>query len=518
MPDQKGMNHFKPIALSSLSAILFCLGWHQNFGIIFLSVAFVPLLILEDLIQGKKFSSSYTINLYAFIIFLFFIGCTTYWLVKYSFFGALTVWGLQAVLWTLVFYGFHLTKKHFGTQVGYLAFLAYFMAFEYYNLCIDWGWSWTNLGNGLAAFTQSIQWYEYTGIAGGTFWILLLNLWVFILVKKYHLNQSLPKKECLVILFLWLFPIGISYALLLQHQFPSKQLKESIAIFQPNINSYQNKFKAFNDENLENQISYIRPLLKTLNNQTYDLMILPETVFPYVSNIDTDFHHPANFLKNHLKADGKLIFGMYLTNKKNQKYNAVVSVNAEDNVSYHLKRRLVPGIEYFPLWKGSEKLFHKKYYTKPKKKIVTNENITYPTAICYESVFGADIAIQSRFGNKAILIATNDGWFDNTTLIKQHLNIAKLRAIENRRYVLRAANSGISAVINHYGVVEKYLPNIEAGVLEYTIPREFDQSTFYQNYPDIVYRIFSLIAIILLLYTFVAQFTHNFKFKKLGFQ
>ena len=73
-------------------------------------------------------------------------------------------------------------------------------------------------------------------------------------------------------------------------------------------------------------------------------------------------------------------------------------------------------------------------------------------------------------------------------------------------------------MINHYGFVEQYLPNMEAGVLNYAVPKAFHQATFYQKYPDMVYRIFSLVAIILLLYTLVAQFTHNFKFKRLGFQ
>ncbi len=518
MPKQKASEHVKLITLSILSAVLLCAGWHQSVGLIFLGIAFVPLLIVEDAFQHKTLSSAYVIGLYAFLVFFVFIGGSTYWLMRYSLFGAFTIWGIQAALWTLVFCSFHLTKKHFGTEVGYLAFIAYFMAFEYYNIKVHLGWPWTNLGNGLAAFTPCIQWYEYTGIAGGTLWILLLNVGMFLLVKKYWYNKRLAKKECLASLFLWLLPIGISYILLLSNQFSAKRVYERIVILQPNIDSYQYKLNAFNEKNLASQIDYIKPLLNAIGHQTFELMALPETVFPYVGNIDTNFQHPADFLKPYVKVDGKLVFGMYLTNNQNEKYNAAVSVSKKDEVNYHIKNRLVPGIEYFPLLNTNEKAFHKKYYSKPDKAMMANENLAYPTAICYESVFGADLAMQNRTKNKANLILTNDGWFDHTTLIQQHLNIAKLRAIENRRYVVRAANSGISAVVNHYGTVEKHLPNIEAGILEYKVPIEFHQTTFYQKYPDILYRIFSLIAIILLLYTLVAQFTHNFKFKKLGFR
>ena len=67
MSNLKRMNHFKPIALALLSAVLFLVSWHQNFGIIFLSVAFVPLLILEDIIDSKKLNNAYILSFYAFV-------------------------------------------------------------------------------------------------------------------------------------------------------------------------------------------------------------------------------------------------------------------------------------------------------------------------------------------------------------------------------------------------------------------------------------------------------------------
>lgn len=515
MPNQK-ITGLKTLGLICLSSILFCAGWHQGFTFFFLSVAFVPLLFFEDAFQHKQLSHASVLYLYTFVAFLLFISCTTYWLAQYSIFGALTVWIIQAALWALVFTAFHLTKKRFGSQVGYLAFVAYFMAFEYYNLCVGWGWAWTNLGNGLAAFTKGIQWYQFTGIAGGSLWILILNMGVYELIKKRYLKQPDFKKQSIALMALFILPIGWSYTLLWHFQFPTKSIKDSVAILQPNINSYEYKLAAFNKENIENQIKYILPLLNEMGKQNYDLIVLPETVFPYVANIDSSFHHPTQFLKPYLQNEGKLVFGMYLTNKKKQKYNAAVGVDKNDNYEYHLKNRLVPGVEYLPLYKAGKKAFHKKYYTQPDNQILNDKNLSYPTAICYESVFGADVAKQSLNKNKAILILTNDGWFDNTSLIQQHLNIAKLRAIENRRYVVRAANSGISCVINHYGEVVKSLPNKEAGIVKYAVPKAFHQTTFYQKYPDILYRIFALLAIILLLYTLVANYTHNFKFKKLG--
>lgn len=526
------MHIAKNVGLVGLSGLLFCAGWHQPYTFFCLSFAFVPLLFLQDTFEDKQ-QVNYSVigifntsGIYIFIAFLIFVSFTNYWLAYYSLFGALGIWIIQAVLLCLVFSLFQLTQKHFGNRLSYLAFVAYYMAFEYYNLTVDWAWPWTNLGNSLASNTAFIQWYEFTGIGGGSLWILLFNLNIFLMLKKWRTSQSISKKAGLTLVGLILLPVLISLALLKHHQFPSKNIKERVAIIQPNINSYEYKLNGFSKENLNKQINIIQPLLKTIKNQTFDCLLLPETVFPYVADIDSIFHHPANFLKPYLKPEGRIIFGMYLKNEQNtlgvlntqntQKYNAAVSINSRDSFQYHIKNHLVPGVEYLPFYKNKEKAFHKKYYTKPNKEILMTKGLDHPTAICYESIFGSDLAQQSRNKNKAILILTNDGWFDKSTLIQQHQNIAKLRAIENRRYVLRSANSGISSIINHYGKVKKELPNVEAGIIQQSIPKAFHTQTFYQKYPDILYRIFSLIALILLLYTLVAQFTHNFKFKKLG--
>jgi apolipoprotein N-acyltransferase len=72
-------------------------------------------------------------------------------------------------------------------------------------------------------------------------------------------------------------------------------------------------------------------------------------------------------------------------------------------------------------------------------------------AICYESIFGDFMADFSREGAQAIAIITNDAWWGNTPGHEQHLLMARLRAIEQRRWVARAANTGISGFIDPAG-------------------------------------------------------------------
>jgi apolipoprotein N-acyltransferase len=71
--------------------------------------------------------------------------------------------------------------------------------------------------------------------------------------------------------------------------------------------------------------------------------------------------------------------------------------------------------------------------------------------ICYESVFGKFVTGYVRKGAEVLFIITNDGWWKNTYGYKQHLFFASLRAIETRRQVVRAANTGVSCIIDIRG-------------------------------------------------------------------
>ncbi|MFZ8281203.1 nitrilase-related carbon-nitrogen hydrolase, partial [Staphylococcus aureus] len=71
--------------------------------------------------------------------------------------------------------------------------------------------------------------------------------------------------------------------------------------------------------------------------------------------------------------------------------------------------------------------------------------------ICYESIYGEYIRTYVQKKATLLSIITNDGWWGNTPGYQQHLAYAKLRAIENNRWVVRSANTGVSAIINNKG-------------------------------------------------------------------
>ena len=123
--------------------------------------------------------------------------------------------------------------------------------------------------------------------------------------------------------------------------------------------------------------------------------------------------------------------------------------------------------------------------------------------ICYESVFGNYVADYVRKGAHALFIITNDGWWKNTSGYKQHLSYASLRAIETRRPVARAANTGISCFIDIRGRITQQTPWwTEAVLTGYTGSQT--SITPYVKYGDYIMRFSALLSILILSYVFVA--------------
>jgi apolipoprotein N-acyltransferase len=111
------------------------------------------------------------------------------------------------------------------------------------------------------------------------------------------------------------------------------------------------------------------------------------------------------------------------------------------------------------------------------------QNVTLAPIICYESIYGDFVRRQVQQGAQALCILTNDGWWGNTPGYKQHFSFARLRAIENRRWVLRSANTGTSGSIDPSGKIIKKTPYWVKTAFSQTIQLRNDQ-TFYTTYGD----------------------------------
>ena len=173
---------------------------------------------------------------------------------------------------------------------------------------------------------------------------------------------------------------------------------------------------------------------------------------------------------------------------------------------YH-KAKLVPGVETLPsflLWLGG--VFEGFGGTsgtlgRDKERLAIPDAQHYYVAapvICYESIYSDYITGYIRKGANLLTIMTNDGWWDNTQGHKQHMNYARLRAIETRRWIARSANTGISCFIDPVGSVHQ--PKLWDTVASIKMNIEpLQKQTFFVQHGDYISRIFNVASIIFFL-------------------
>jgi len=116
-------------------------------------------------------------------------------------------------------------------------------------------------------------------------------------------------------------------------------------------------------------------------------------------------------------------------------------------------------------------------------------------AICYEVVYSTPVAAQVRAGATILLTVTNDAWYGDTTAPWQHLRAAQFRAAETQRPMLRAAITGVSAVIGADGAIEQFLGVNEQGVLEAQITGRHNL-TPYARFPWLIPALSTLLVLI----------------------
>lgn len=119
---------------------------------------------------------------------------------------------------------------------------------------------------------------------------------------------------------------------------------------------------------------------------------------------------------------------------------------------------------------------------------------TYGTFICYESVFGDEVRQYAKLGAEVLINISDDGWYGDTSAAWEHLNMVRMRAIENHRWVLRATNTGVTAVIDPYGKVVTAAPRHIRTSLPVRFGYENDL-TFYVKYGDLFAYLCALVTI-----------------------
>jgi apolipoprotein N-acyltransferase len=180
-------------------------------------------------------------------------------------------------------------------------------------------------------------------------------------------------------------------------------------------------------------------------------------------------------------------------------YNSSLIVGADGaRIGRYDKIHLVPFGEYIPF---KDFLFFARKLTGrvaeftrgDERKVFRLGGHRYGVFICYEAVFADEVRQFARLGAEVLVNISDDGWYGDTSAPWQHLNMARMRAIENRRWLLRDTNNGITAAVDPYGRVRQSIPRHRADAL----PAEYgfrDDITFYSAHGDVFAWICAILA------------------------
>jgi apolipoprotein N-acyltransferase len=225
----------------------------------------------------------------------------------------------------------------------------------------------------------------------------------------------------------------------------------------------------------ENRVPSVeRYMAMTRDHWDSDLIVWPETAIPgtfaeFNDLVVTPMRQEA------LDNQTKLLIGGFSQTPSGQVENtAMILGNESGEVDSYSKRHLVPLGEYIPLLEYLRWL--DKWVNIPFNNLAQGDGDGLLTvgehqaqvSICYEDAFGEEI-INDLPEADYLVNLTNDGWFSHSLQPYQHMQIARFRALESGRYLLRATNTGVSGIINQYGKVVYTVPAYEPGVVQGTI-------------------------------------------------
>lgn len=349
-----------------------------------------------------------------------------------------------------------------------------------------WGYTWTPL---LAV----LQGASLVGLYGMTFMTLLLCFVPIIWAQR--------QKGATVFGFVvaFLFAVMCAWGMgRLHHAATPESGAPLIRIVQPDIKQ-EAKWDA---EKVRDNLIKTWSLTIKDTGRTPDIIVWPETTITLLNTYDVRLHEEN--VRNMIPPKGVLIAGIFDASLDDQGeprfYNAVGMYDASGKrLDSYNKSHLVPFGEFLPyqdLWPVRPVAFRNGGITRGNGVDTINDRVLpYSPLICYEILFPGRVVRKDKRPSW-ILNVTNDAWYGNTSGPYQHLGITQARAVEEGLPVVRAANTGISAIIDPMGRIVTSLALNEQGVLEHPLPPALKPTLFARYGNNIFFALLGLFAFI----------------------
>lgn len=406
---------------------------------------------------------------------------------------------------------FYIARKSFNNRIALILFPFFWIFYEYVYMITDASFPWLTLGNGLSRFTTFIQASDIVGALGLSFVIVSINLFLY----KYLQYRVSNKKRSVQFLItaLTVFLVLLIYGIIRLNTFELSDKKIKVGIVQPNVDPWEKWGRT-------DRITLVKAYLD-LSQKTIDegakLIIWPETALPvylYSGSYRkmTDTIHSfleknnvylltgmphINYYEGKVKKPYDAKFNKY-GNYYYATYNSVIML-APDNtaIQFYGKSKLVPFGERVPFvdklpflgdwikWGVGLTGWNVGQDTTIFKMKNGNDTLKVSGIVCYESIYPYYVDNFVEKGAQFIAVVTNDSWYGKLSGPYQHKDFAVLRAIENRRSVVRSANGGVSAVIDPLGRIEVETDMLVKTSFSHDVILQ-DDSTIFTKYSMVV--------------------------------
>lgn len=491
-------NFWKNILLSILGGGLLALSFPPLPCFILAFFAFIPIF---KVLEYDKIKHLY---LYVYIMFFIYHAGTNWWISSwqentdiYLFIAGIVTAFFHPLFFLFPFFIYSQFTKLVNRNIAVWFFPFIWIGFEWLHSLGDLAYSWLTVG-----YTQyyNSTWYQIVDIAGiwgPSFLVVLVNVILYKLLfgnKNYFFFNR--RNIALIFVLLIIFIVPYMYGVNITKYYNQLEDKNKtdhnksliVGVIQPNINPWDKW-----EKNPFEQITLHLKLQDSLYNNfgKVDLFVWNETAIPTIS-LEINEEMQLDFIKNNLYYLGNASlmtgFSQYKTFKSCDEnlpitarylgddttvlfasYNsAILLSNDRKNIQIYHKQRLtpfsenIPYVKYLPfmkdlfVWgvgissweKGTE---FRNFAVPVNNKDNSNDSVLIAPIICIESIYPGFVREFVDRGAEVMTVISNDAWYDYTFGPYQHYMIAATRAMENRRYLARCANSGISGIISPLG-------------------------------------------------------------------
>ena len=387
------------------------------------------------------------------------------------------------------------------------------VSLEFIRTHLFTGFPWAMFGYSQWNNLPIIQISEFTGVYGVSFLIILVNLIITNILVKKERNLKIATTNFLFILICLVF----GFFKLTTYHLPLTTYR--ISILQGNIDQYKKWDEKYEQEIMDtySQLTTYRLPVATA------LIVWPESSVPgflkndkklydWISDVarKTKTQHlvASNDYKQvcyqrSLGNSNKFDFTRSLNYKNGKFYNSAFLVSSDGKITgEYSKSHLVPFGEYMPLRNFLSKFIKVvneigEFSAGEKYNVINSTAGKLGVNICFEAIFPDEVRKSVKNGAEILVNLTNDAWYLKTSAPYQHFTMNVFRAVENRRFVVRAANTGVSGFIDPTGRVKSKTEIFTTTTLtDYIQP--LNHLTFYTKFGDVFAYLCIIISIILL--------------------